>query len=142
VQDINRQLIDILRDRRDVYVRICEAQSIEEVGAEWLANNPAAPGQMVDGVLGVFVEGLEGQSNEVRSFYLETLIPSLLENEGSPADSLVAQTVHFIMLMVYDAIEQVPAERRAAAADLLIRFSSRYLAEVAKVALGAKASRP
>lgn len=123
-------------------MRICEAQSIEESGAEWLANNPAAPGQMVDGVLAVFVEGLEGQGTEIRSFYLETLIPSLLENDGDKAKDLVGQTVRFVMLMAYDAIEQVPAESRDAAMQRLVRFSSDYLAEVANVALGAKAPRP
>jgi hypothetical protein len=141
VQDLNRQLVGILRGRKDVYVRLLEAISIESFGDEWVTANPGASGQIVDGMLGVFVEGLEGQGTEVRSFVLATLVPSVLEDRDTP-ESLVTKSIRFIMLIVCDAIEQVPAENREAAVQWLVRFSSDYLAEVAKLAFEAKASRP
>jgi hypothetical protein len=141
VQGLNRQLIDILRDRRDVYVRLMAAQIADEAGGEGGAEIEQVAGQMADGLVALFVEGLEGQGTEVRTFYLATLIPSILERGGAPEDVL-GSAVRYIMLMVHDVVEQLPAGGRDAAMQWFAKFSGRYMAELASVAVGAKAPCP
>jgi hypothetical protein len=134
---LRRQIVEILRARRDHYVRLVEALLAEGSGGGEAVHRRAEANQMVDGVLALLTEALDGGGSDVRAFYLETMIPSLVASGRTPA-AVIAGAVRFSVVMIADASGQMPAESREAAVQWFARFYGDYVADLASVAFGAR----
>jgi hypothetical protein len=138
MEPLHRQIVEALRARRGHYVRVVVAMIAEGAGGGGATHGEAEADQMVAGILSLLTEALEGGGGDVRAFYLETLIPSLVAS-GSPPAAVISGAVRFSMLLAADASGHLPAESREAAMQWFARFYGDYLAELAGVAFGAEA---
>lgn len=132
MRSLNERILAVLRARRDEYVRMVEALVAEGQGPRAEAFGPAEAGQMIDGLLSLLAEALEGEGSEVRSFYLQTLIPSIVA-QGSGLAEIMAGSVRHSMLLVCDAVRHVRDADREAATQWFAKFFGDYLADIAGV---------
>ncbi|HEU4537091.1 MAG TPA: hypothetical protein VFS00_23375, partial [Polyangiaceae bacterium] len=61
---LHERILAVLRARRDEYVRMVEALVAEAPGPRSEAYGPAEAGQMIDGLLTLLAEDLEGRGSE------------------------------------------------------------------------------
>jgi hypothetical protein len=104
--------------------------------------DPAPPGlrpttpeeleQMANGFFAMLAEGLQGTSSEIRTFYLETLLPSLRDS-GVKAKPMIGGSARVILQLTGSLVAAVPAGERANATAFLARFLGDYLGDIADV---------
>lgn len=127
---LNERLLAVLRARRDEYVGMIEAFVAEGQGPQAEMYGPAEAGQMIDGLLALLAEALEGTGTEVRSFFVQTAIPSMVAHDTDPTE-IIAGSVRHCVLMVTDAVRHMAAEDRDAATQWLAKFFGGYVADIA-----------
>jgi hypothetical protein len=136
---LNERLLTVLRARRDEYVRLIEVLVAEGQGPQAELYGPAEASQLIDGLLALLAEALEGTGTEVRSFFVQTAIPSMVAHDSGPAE-IIAGSVRHCVLMVTDAVRHLPEEDRAAATQWLAKFFGGYVADIAIAATRPTAS--
>lgn len=134
---VRKKIAGYARTRRDAYVQATldvVAMGPPQPGAPPLGRRDVE--QMIDGFLAMLTEALDGEAREVRTFFLETLIPSLV-GSGTPLDGIVGGVVELAIIVSIDVAEWLPPEERAEARSWLARFFNEYVAELIRVAQGA-----
>jgi hypothetical protein len=80
----------------------------------------------------VLVEALEGRRPETRTFFLETVIPGLLQS-GMELGAVVHTTATWSMLVLDHVTPLLPPEVRGEAARWLAVFLGAWTADIARV---------
>lgn len=95
--------------------------------------------QMVDGFLGILDEELSGTRSERRTFFVETVIPSLVEKGVDPW-GVVAGSTYFSVVVACELVGRVSVEERVAATTRLGNFFAGYVTQLGRVGVEAKPS--
>jgi hypothetical protein len=132
MDSLNERILAVLRARRDEYVRLVEILIAEGPKSTTDTYGPAEAAQMIDGLISLLTEALVGEGTEVRSFFLQTLIPSMASQDGDPI-GIVAGAVQHAILMVSDAVQHVADDDREAATRWFANFFGGYVADIAVI---------
>jgi hypothetical protein len=109
---------------------------------EAAAKNPFAHGdtidakaiqQIVEGVLHILDEGLEGGSSEIREAYIETIIPNIVRR-GRTVDGLFYSAFAFTVAVSSLLTRELPLELREPALTWFAHFYAVFQGEIAVTA--------
>jgi hypothetical protein len=130
--ELHRALAAYIPSRRDAYVdaAFISIPSEPVPGTPVLARTDME--QMIDGFISLLHEALVGESKDVRTFYLETLIPSLV-HAGSSVAEIVSGVVEFAVIVSIDLVQSREPHERAEAQAWLARFWNEYIGEMVRV---------
>ena len=124
---VRQKLAAHLRTRRDAYVKL----AFDEVRP---SADPNVPGltlrdveQMIDGFIALVVEGLVGESREVRELYLDTVIPGLVAGGHTTTARLAADVAQFGISVSLDAVGALPESDRAEGGRWIAKFFHEYI---------------
>jgi len=93
--------------------------------------------QMVDGFLAVLEEDLSGKPPDKRVFFLDTVIPSLVD-AGVDPHATTEGSIYFAVIAAIGLIEACPADVRRDARIRVGRFMASYTADIARIAWAKK----
>lgn len=122
-----------VRSRRDAYVQHTLAATALQpapAGATPLGQRDIE--QMIDGFLALLNEALTTDSRDIRTFFLETVIPGLIQS-GTPAPGIIGGVVGFAVFVSGDAAEGVGPEDRPAVSQWFSQFWSEYVTDMVRV---------
>ncbi len=130
---VRQKIAELGRSRRDVYV----AHTLGNVGGPVPAGATEIGRrdieQMIDGFLALLTEALTTDSRDVRTFFLETVIPGLVSS-GTPAPALIGGVVEFAIFISADIANNLPDEERAEASTWFAKFFNEYVTDMVRVA--------
>jgi len=131
------RIVSILDERREQYVRFIERLIAKAPPHEVRDHTPDAGRQMSDGHVTVVVEALEERGDEMRTTYMETLIPSVVA-AGVSLRGVVGGSVEFSQLIAADVVSRLPEEDRTAATEWFADFYAGFVTQVADIATRAR----
>ncbi|WP_394822491.1 hypothetical protein [Pendulispora albinea] len=102
-----------------------------EADPETVQNHtPTAVQQIVDGVLAVLMEAAEDRGDTIRRIYIETLIPSLIDN-GTVMRGIVGGAIEFGFIIAADLDRLLEGEDRVQGLPWFSRFYAGYVTDLA-----------
>lgn len=134
---IQIKIAEHTRARRDAYVQHTVAATTLQPapeGATALGQRDIE--QMIDGFLALLNEALTSDSRDIRTFFLETVIPGLIQS-GSPAPGIIGGVVGFAVFISGDALTAAAPEDRAAVSQWFAQFWSDYVTDMVRVSMEA-----
>lgn len=133
---LHLEIAALARSRRDVYVEhtVRSASGPVPDGAATMGRRDLE--QMIDGFLALLTEALTSDSRDVRTFFLETVVPGLIRS-GTPAPPVIGGVVEFAIFISADIGSILPPEKRADASAWFAKFFNEYIADMVRVAMEA-----
>ncbi|MGA9523960.1 MAG: hypothetical protein WBV82_21040 [Myxococcaceae bacterium] len=128
-EKFQRRLATQARSKRERFID-CMQQAIKSQGID---HNPLSRddlAQMMEGFVSVISEALQGRSTEVRTFYVETVVPGLIR-KGIPMDSLVPTIKAWtegVQEVLRDELKEAPD--RSGAMQWMSSFFKDYMSDV------------
>ena len=130
MEPLKTRIATLLQERREHYIQVCE-HLIAMAPPETVRDHTAdAARQMTDGLLHLHIEALEERGRDVRSMYIDTLIPPLIAN-GATMRGIVGGAVHLCFIISTDVTRHLPPESQDAANEWFASFYANYITELA-----------